>query len=89
MIYCLPRVYHIKNLRLIYCFLFLGLCLPAALIAQITSRIVSGEIRDSKKSPLQGVSVTVKGSFKGTASGTDERFVLNSGPANGVLVFRL
>jgi TonB-linked SusC/RagA family outer membrane protein len=69
-------------------FIVLTLCLPAALAAQVTStHTVSGEVTNSKKNPLQGVSITVKGTSKGTATSANGRFVLNNVSDNGVLVF--
>jgi len=84
---CLLRVFHVKNFSWFFCFLSLALGLPAALIAQTASRTVSGVVIDSKNAPLQGVSITVKGTSKGTTSGSDGRFSLNTVPANAVLVF--
>jgi hypothetical protein len=77
--------FRVKNFTLSYCFLFAALCLPAVLLAQLT-RTVSGEVVDDKNSPLQGVSVMVKGTAKGTTTGADGRFVLNDVRNNAVLV---
>ncbi len=78
----------VKAFTQLACFLFLALCLPFALIAQVTSKHpVSGEVTNSKKNPLHGVSITVKGTSKGTATGAEGRFVLNDVPDNGVLIF--
>ena len=84
----LLRVLHVKAFTQLVCFLFLAFCLPFALIAQVTSKhSVSGEVTNSKKNPLHGVSITVKGTSKGTATGAEGRFVLNDVPDNGVLIF--
>jgi TonB-linked SusC/RagA family outer membrane protein len=50
------------------------------------TRIVSGTITDDGKSPLPGVSVSVKGVKSGTQSGVDGKFSINA-PANATLVF--
>lgn len=84
----LLRDMHVKACTQLACFVFLALCLPFALIAQVTSKHpVSGEVTNSKKNPLNGVSITVKGTSKGTATGAEGRFVLNDVPDNGVIVF--
>jgi TonB-linked SusC/RagA family outer membrane protein len=77
--------FRVKNFTLTYCFLFVALCLPAVLLAQPT-HTVSGEVVDSKNSPLQGVSIMVKGTPKGTTTGADGRYVLNDVRSNAVLV---
>ena len=82
---CLFRISYVKTFAVILRFLFLSLLLPHALIAQ-TSRSVSGNVYDSKKSPLQGVSITVKGTTKGTTTGADGHFVLGNVPVKGTLV---
>ena len=68
-------------------FLLIVFFLPLFLFARTSPPSVSGIVTDSKKHPLFGVSVIVKGTSKGTATGADGRFVLNDVPDNGVLVF--
>src|SRR5215203_1605893 len=67
--------------------LLLTFFLPLFLLARTSPPSVSGIVTDSKSNPLFGVSVLVKGTAKGTTTGTDGRFVLNDVPDNGVLVF--
>lgn len=64
---------------------FLVLCFPAALLAQ-TARSVTGSVLDSKKTPLSGVSITVKGTTRGTVTDADGRFTLSNVPEKGTLV---
>ncbi|MEO5562634.1 MAG: TonB-dependent receptor plug domain-containing protein, partial [Chitinophagaceae bacterium] len=47
---------------------------------------VSGEIRDSKNSPLAGVSVLIKGTAKGTITNDEGKFILSDVPDDGILV---
>lgn len=82
----LSRVSHVKIFQHLGCFLLLTLCLPLALLAQPTSHSVSGEIIDSKKNPLPGVSVLIKGTTLGVSTDADGRFVLNNVPDNATLV---
>ncbi len=81
----LSRVVHGKIFQLIGYFLFLALCFPILSSAQST-RSVSGEIRDNKKAPLQGVSILLKGTTKGVSTDENGRFVLSDVPDNGTLV---
>ncbi len=82
---CLSRVFQVQNLAHIYFLLFLLLSLPAVLLAQNT-RSVTGSVVDSKKAPLVGASVTIKGTTRGTVTDADGRFVLNNVPDRGTLV---
>lgn len=82
---CLLRVFHVQNPPPIFCLLFFALLLPSLLIAQAT-RTVSGNVLDSKKAPLQGVSITVKGTTRGTTTDADGHFVLPNVPDKGTLV---
>ncbi len=83
----LPAFYF-KKVKEISFILFLSLCLPILLLAQNPSTsTVSGQLRDSKNNSLQGVSVLLKGTTRGTTTDQDGRFVLNDVPGNGVLVF--
>jgi hypothetical protein len=83
----LARVLHVKIIQLLGCFLVLTLCVPTLSLAQRTSRSVTGEIRDSKKAPLQGVSVLLKGTTRGVSTDEEGRFVMSDVPDNGTLVF--
>lgn len=83
----LLRVSCVKNFTTAYCLLMLILALPVATIAQVTSRTVSGVVTDNKKNPLQKVSITIKGTSKGTTTDADGRFALKDVAANRVLVF--
>ena len=76
----------VKKVKGISVFLFFGLCLPVVLHAQNTVT-VSGHVTDSKNSSMQGVSVLIKGTNKGTTTGANGRFILADVPRNGVLVF--
>jgi TonB-linked SusC/RagA family outer membrane protein len=82
---CLLRVFHVQNPPPIFCLLFFAILLPSLLIAQAT-RTVSGNVLDSKKAPLQGVSITVKGTTRGTTTDADGHFVLANVPDRGTLV---
>ena len=79
------RVKHAGILSAHPIFLLFCFCLPVVLTAQ-TSHSITGSIFDSKKAPLQGVSVTVKGTTKGTTTDPDGRFILPNVPAKAVLV---
>ncbi len=82
----LSRAFHAKIFKQISCFLLFALCLPMLLLAQKTSHTVTGEIRDSKKAPLQGVSILLKGTTRGVSTDAEGRFVINDVPDNGTLV---
>src|SRR6478672_4190486 len=81
----LLRVFHVQIPPPIFCFLFVSILLPAVLLAQATHS-VSGRVNDSKSLPLQGVSVTVKGTTRGTVTDADGHFVLNNVPDRATLV---
>lgn len=83
----LPRVLHVTKKFHLRIFVFLIFCLPAILMAQVASRTVSGDVLDSKSSPLQGVSITVKGSTRGTTTDANGHFTLSNVPENGILIF--
>jgi len=74
-------------LRQIGCFLFVSICLPLVLNAKSPSLTVSGKVTDSKKSPLPGVSVILKGTTRGTTTNEEGWFQLTDVPEKGVLVF--
>ena len=71
-----------------FCFGLLFLCtiLTSPNVFAQSSRTVSGVITDAKKTPLQGVSVVLKGSARGVSTDQNGKFVLNEVPSNGVLV---
>jgi len=81
----LLRVFRVQISPPVFCFLFILILLPAVLLAQAT-RAVSGRVNDSKSLPLQGVSVTVKGTTRGTVTDADGHFVLNNVPDRATLV---
>jgi len=74
-------------LRQIGCFLLVSICLPLVLNAKSPSITVSGKVMDSKKNPLVGVSVQLKGTARGTTTNEQGWFQLADVPENGVLVF--
>ncbi len=79
---------HTKKFKQFTIILFATICLPIALMAQNTSSLAaSGQVRDSKNNLLQGVSILLKGSARGTTTDVDGRFGLSDVPNNGVLVF--
>src|SRR5436190_16944914 len=78
---------HGNTLRRIGCFLFVSICLSLVLNAKSPSLTVSGKVTDSKKFPLAGVSVLLKGTTRGTTTNEDGWFQLADVPENGVLVF--
>lgn len=57
-----------------------------SLLAVSQSVPISGKVTDSKGSGVPGINVIVKGTTRGTATGTDGTFTI-SAPANGTLVF--
>ena len=79
------RVVHAK---FSFCFGLLFLCtiLTSPNLFAQSSRTVSGVITDAKKTPLQGVSVVLKGSARGVSTDQNGKFVLNDVPSNGVLI---
>lgn len=81
---------HLKiPLRFFFCnrlqFLSLILLLPLFSLAQ--EQTISGQVKDKANTPLEGVTVVVKGTTRGTSTSQDGRFMLTNVPANGVLVF--
>jgi len=73
--------------RQLVCFLFISICLPLVLNAKVPSLTVSGKVTDSKKSPLPGVSILLKGTTRGTTTNEEGWFQLTDVPEKGVLVF--
>ena len=83
-------ILHLKiPLRSIFCnrlqLLFLILILPLLSLAQ--EQTVSGLVKDKANTPLEGVTVVIKGTTRGTSTSQDGRFTLQNVPARGVLVF--
>ena len=74
-------------LRQIACFLLVSICLPLVLNAKSPSLIVSGKVIDSKKNPLEGVNVVLKGTRRGTSTDANGWYQFADIPENGVLVF--
>lgn len=48
---------------------------------------ITGKVTDSKNSPLQGVTVAVKGTKLGTVTALNGEFTLSNAPETGTLVF--
>ena len=48
---------------------------------------VTGKVSDSKNAPLEGVSVTIKGTKRGVTTNAQGMFTINNVPENGTLVF--
>lgn len=48
---------------------------------------VSGKVTDAKNTPLEGVSVTIKGTKRGATTNAQGTFTLNNVPENATLVF--
>lgn len=54
---------------------------------KIPNQTITGQVKDAKNNPLQGVTVLVKGTKIGTSTGTDGRFSIANAPDKGTLVF--
>src|SRR5687767_3965916 len=76
----------LRNLRAgkSYSFLLVFFLVPMMLLAQDIT--VSGTITDPQNKPLEGVSVLLKGTTRGTSTNTEGKFVLTNVPAKGVLL---
>ncbi len=48
---------------------------------------ITGKVTDSKNAPLEGVSISIKGTTKGVTSNASGEFSINNVPDNGILVF--
>jgi iron complex outermembrane receptor protein len=81
------RASHVQVLKTLAFFLFVALSLPHVVQAKLAPHTVTGRVTDSKTSPLQSVSVLLKGTSKGVATDAEGRFSLTDVPDNGVLVF--
>src|SRR5690349_20965327 len=60
---------------------------PTTLRAALPVIDIRGKVTDDKGEPLPGVTVVVKGTSNGTATGADGTFTLNLPEAAGTLVF--
>ncbi len=80
------RAMHMKILVYFGFSLMIFLSIPLSDYAQ-SARTVSGVVSDSKTSPLQGVSVLIKGTARGVSTDENGRFTLNGVSDNNVLVF--
>jgi Ca-activated chloride channel homolog len=70
--------------------LFLAILVTGALlIASAQARTITGKVTDNSGQPLTGVSITVKGSQKGTATDRQGNYKINVEPADKVLQFTL
>ena len=81
----MPRAVHALVCKQFFFYFFFALCLPFGLMAQV-SNTVSGQITDSKQSPLPGVSIVLKGTKRGVTTDADGRFTITQVPENGTLV---
>ncbi|MDQ3279126.1 MAG: carboxypeptidase-like regulatory domain-containing protein, partial [Bacteroidota bacterium] len=74
-------------MKIVIC-LWLALFLSGLQVYAQTSNTLSGVVQDSaSRSPIQGVSVTLKNSSEGTSTNAQGRFSLTTTKSNGVLVF--
>jgi len=69
-------------LRLLLLALFF---LPVAVFSQ--SRTIKGFVTDSAGAPLEGVSVTVKGTHKSVVTNAEGRFTISTGSPGAILEF--
>ncbi len=81
----MTKALRFRKLKEISFVLLIAICLPFGLTAQTKS--VSGQVSDSKTNPLQGVTISVKGSNKAASTDATGRFVLTELPDNATLVF--
>ena len=65
--------------------LLLIFLIPIFAIAQ--ERTITGQVKDKSNLPLEGVTVVIKGTARGTSTSQGGRFTLEKVPENGVLVF--
>src|SRR5258706_717533 len=89
-----PNSTAIRNSKRILCYLAYILCcvclfVPAIQAQKAQSITISGKITDSKNSPLEGVSVAIKGSKKGIVSDAQGQFTIKNVPENGSLIFSI
>ncbi|MET6998566.1 TonB-dependent receptor [Chitinophaga defluvii] len=63
--------------------LFLFVALPVCLLGQHN---ISGKVTDTKKRPLSGVNIYIKGSYDGASSGPDGTFSFTTSAANDQLL---
>ena len=82
---CLSHLFSAPYFAQFFTCCFLILFLSPSLIAQ-TSHTLSGDILDNKNSPVQGASVVIKGTTRGTTTAANGRFVIDNVPDKAVLV---
>ena len=63
----------------------LALVIPLFSLAQ--EQTISGQVRGKNNAPLEGVTVVLKGTTRGTSTSSEGRFTIEKVPANGVLIF--
>ena len=66
-------------------FFLLTFLLPLFVCAQ--EQTITGQVKDKNNIPLEGVTIVIKGTTRGTSTSQEGRFMLANVPANGVLVF--
>jgi hypothetical protein len=59
----------------------------SVLMVQAQTSTVTGKVTDSKNAPLEGVSVTIKGTTRGTTTNAAGSFSLSNVPLNAALIF--
>ena len=77
----MPRILRAKPIASFFLLLFF---LPFSLFAQDLT--VSGTVTDAQNRPVEGVSVLLKGTTRGTSTNSAGKFTLTNVPSNGVLV---
>ena len=83
----LPRVFHLPLFKHVFQFVLAAMLLPLALHAKfLPPHTVTGQILDSKKSPLPNVSVLLKGTQRGVTTNSEGMFTLTEVPDDGILV---
>jgi len=76
-----------KNMQKLCKFLMQTIAFLLLSVAAIAQNVVSGKVTDANGAPLQGVTVTVKGSNLSTQTAADGIFKLSVGESTGTLVF--
>lgn len=54
---------------------------------KVPGQTITGQVKDNKSNPVQGVTVLIKGTKNGTSTGADGRFTLKNAPEKGTLIF--
>ena len=80
------RAHRVRLLQLTAFMLLFGF-LPLSLFAKSPAITVTGVVTDTRKAPLPGVSIIVKGTTKGVTTDGDGHYLLTEVPENGTLVF--